>query len=298
MFTSLTNLRRYGSFGKKLAVPMFDEYYEVDGPSFNSILISVTFYIRPDEDIVVEDQNYLLNISKLTSLEELVLNLNYNTIPYPSDEPLIESKSWNLETLVLQDVDLDGTHLKNLIPAFKGLKHLKIECDDAGGDISQALELLPSTMESLKICLPHANTSAPNPPNFDNVFKADNFPNLRVIHLMGRIFTPAIFPNLSTLDHVTCLHFRSPSPLYGHEILSLMKKGPSKMKSLGHLELDMNFDPLRAGGRSRPRWTDDFSKKDARKILEIAQGKRMRIDGSILCALKLCQTGCESCGGT
>lgn len=297
MLKSLPNLGIYVAIGKKLAIPFFDKYHEASGPAANSKLSAVSFNLRRDEDIEEEDRNFITNVAKISSLEELVLNLNNDPIPYPREADsnlILPPQSWNLKRLCMEGVDLFGVELKNLVPAFIELEDLTIECEDADANLQGDLALLPPTLVTIRITIPAANPLSRNPFNLDDTLQ--QFPRLTVIHLGGQFFTPALFPNLSTLDHVTCLHFVAPSPLFGQEILSLVKKGPLKMKSLSHLQLDITFEQLRPGAKLRPRWNENFNKKDARKILEIASKKSLKVNGSVMCALKLCRSGCESCG--
>lgn len=298
MLKSLSNLEIYVAIGKRLAIPFFDKYHEVSGPASNPKLLAFSFTLRRDEDIDEDDRNFITNVAKISSLEELVLNLNNDPIPYPREEDsdlILPPQSWNLKRLCLEDVDFFDAQFKNLVPAFTGLEDLTIECDDADGNLQSDLALLPPTLQTIRITIPSANPSAPNPINLDESFQ--QFRELTVLHLGGDFFTPALFPNISTLDQVTCLHFVAPSPLFGEEILSLIKKGPLKMKSLNHLELSMTFEQLRPGGKLRPRWNENFSKKDVRKILEIATKKSLKVNGTVICALKLCGDDCGACGG-
>lgn len=301
MVQALPNLRVFGGIGKRLAVPAWNEYHSSgNGIESNPNLRCINLRLRHDEDIDSDDHQVLINLAKFQNLKEIMLYLNDSPLPYPTEAAydstgqvtnLIPDGTFNVETLLLEAVDFYGKEFNSLIPAFGLLRSLVVEIDDADSNFSKDVALLPKTLEVLKISIVQGD---PEAINFDNV--VSNFPDLHVLQFSGQIYTQAIFPHIALLSKVTCLHFKGPSTLYAREILSLMH-GSNKMLSLGHVDLDIGFTVLRPGGVPRPMWTEDFGKKEARKIVQVGAKYKMSVTGSIICALKLCGA-CSGCAFT
>lgn len=298
MVRRLTNLELFSAFGKDVACLFRDEFYR---PGILPKLVHAEIRLQPSEEFEQEDTPLFIAASRFPTLrhldvegmsESLPLDLSAFSIIDPSKRP-IPSHSWGLVSLVLARVWMFDRELRYLFSSLNQLEALKIEGYQADPTFAQNLSLLPKTLQNLTITLlgdPDSSASLPTL-NYLPLW----FPNLEHLHLTGDIFTHKLFHNLHLAPKLYCLLFGHDAPISTDELLSLvLPTSPDKMPKLGWLDVHVCWrasESARPGAVKKAIWTEEVSKKEARKLARKCKEVGVTLSGGVACALKICKCG-------
>jgi hypothetical protein len=297
MVRRLINLELYSAVGKDVASVFRDDFYR---PGTLTKLVHAEICLQPSEEFEEEDRSLFIAASRIPSLrhlevqgmcESLPLDLVKFAIINPVTRPP-PGHSWGLTSLVLSRVWIFGAELRFIFGSLYQLEVLKIEGCQADSSFARNLSLLPKTLHTLTITLlgdPEAGESSL--PTLDYVPLW--FPNLEHFHLTGDIFSHSLFHNLRLAPKLHCLLFGHDSAISTDELLSLvLPTSPNRTPQLSWLDVHVCWkvsESARSGGVKKPIWTDELSKKGARKLATMCKEGGLTSSGGVTCALKICQ---------
>lgn len=302
---ALVNLRYCASIGAELSAVLFDEFYV---PGVASRLNCVACNMTGGgvlEKWGTSHSNMLYNARKLPALETLKIGGSTGTLPFDMAdvEQLWTPRSWTLLDVTLERIHRFGPELKYLLQSLDRVVKVELSAIEAEESFGEALGLLPDTVSHLSITIslaPHGQDIFPDTP-IPNIDKLGNyFPRLHHLHLIGRIFTPSTLFSSLRNTHLLCLTFGIDTPVSYDDLLSLIK-GANSLQNLQYLGVSICFCPIveadadesHAGWLPKPRWRDDLTRKDAKRLLKACEEEEVQLAGTIMCALKQCEHGDE-----
>ncbi|ORY40568.1 hypothetical protein BCR35DRAFT_336499 [Leucosporidium creatinivorum] len=305
MVRRLVNLELCSAIGKDVACLFKDDFHL---PGILPNLVQVYIQLQPSDEFTEEDHPLFIAASRFPTLEHLDVTGTCEGLPLdlsafstinPSKRP-IPSHSWGLKSLTLNRVWMFGPEMRYLFSSFNQLQCLAIDGYQADPSFSQSLSLLPNTLQNLTITLLGDPDAGASLPTLD--YLPLWFPNLEHLHLTGFIFTHLLFHHLHLAPKLRCLLFGHDAPINTSTLLRLVDpRSPLRIPTLHFLNVhlcwrmtgDANGRPL-DGGVKKPIWTDEVSKKGARKLARMCREVGVDLDGGVACALKVCM--CEKRG--
>ena len=328
-FAALPNLTGLGAFGKELAYGLLDD--SVGPKKHFPKLEFVSVDVRSDEYFDESEDSHFFLLAQRYPLDLLHVK-NADAIPIdeaefededePEDWPMTP-RSWSLKHLEFQRLAHLSPGAQYLFRALSSLESLHIGAATTEPDFSTYIIHLPPTL--VKLCLrigpihatPLERSTAPTLAPF-LATAATAFPKLQVLDLGGTIVSRELLASLHHLPVLQCLHLSHGASLFLPSLLALFQPGPSRVLNLSHLQIHICHCPagakdgLGSETRSRlvPNWQPHagFGRAEAKKLVRAGanaigmDGKRLRVNGAILCALQQCGRGedghaCERDGG-
>ncbi|BGP63489.1 hypothetical protein NBRC10512v2_004836 [Rhodotorula toruloides] len=278
-------------------------------PRLNTIILNLDE--ADDGWTYTSDAELVHSLAKVATLEHLVFRFAPHDLPIDllnlGPRVSVPARSLRLRSFAVEKHFRIGRDIRVLLAGLAAdcLRTVKIEGLLAYPDIMHDLALLPPTVDHLDLKLgnncPYYDHSAKHPKLADIAW---HMPSLEHLHLGGDIVSRATFDVIYALPRLYCLSLSQHTSIDADRLLSLLRGGPSTWPRIRRLTVSICECPEPAKGPSTrclehtaqsktPNWPPNFGENDAKQLVQICNGKDIRLSGSILCATGECDSDDE-----
>lgn len=306
-----TRLESFNVVGMYFIRPLLlnDSLLQDRWPRLNTIILNLDE--ADDGWTYTSDAELVHSLAKVATLEHLVFRFAPHDLPIDllnlGPRVSVPARSLRLRSFAVEKHFRIGRDIRVLLAGLAAdcLRTVKIEGLLAYPDIMHDLALLPPTVDHLDLKLgnncPYYDHSAKHPKLADIAW---HMPSLEHLHLGGDIVSRATFDVIYALPRLYCLSLSQHTSIDADRLLSLLRGGPSTWPRIRRLRVSICECPEPAKGPSTrclehtaqsktPNWPPNFGENDAKQLVQICEGKDIRLSGSVLCATGECDSDDE-----